>query len=71
MAEGYQQNSRWQRNGGKRFVLNEVAPYLSNDILDLGCVTGELSAYLAELVGPKGRVLAVDPDKERILVAKE
>ena len=71
MAEGYQQNSRWQRNGGKRFVQNEVEPYLSNDILDLGCGTGELSAYLAELVGPKGRVLAVDPDKERILVAKE
>ena len=71
MAEGYQQYSRWQRNGGKRFVQNEVAPYLSNDILDLGCGTGELSAYLAELVGPKGRVLAVDPDKERIRVAQE
>ena len=71
MAEGYQQNSRWQRNGGKRFVQNEVAPYLSNDILDLGCGTGELSAYLAELVGPKGRVLAVDPDKDRIRVAQE
>ena len=71
MAEGYQQNSRWQRNGGKRFVQNEVEPYLSNDILDLGCGTGELSAYLAKLAGPKGRVLAVDPDKERIRVAKE
>ena len=71
IAEGYQQNSKWQRNGGKRFVENEVVPYLGNDILDLGCGTGELSAYLAELVGPKGRVLAVDPDKERIRVAQE
>lgn len=71
IAEGYQQNSRWQTNGGKRFVQNEVAPYLSDDILDLGCGTGELSAYLAELAGPKGRVLAVDPDKERIRVAQE
>jgi len=71
IVEGYQQNSKWQRNGRKRFVQNEVAPYLGNDILDLGCGTGELSAYLAELVGPKGRVLAVDPDKERIRVAKE
>ena len=71
IAEGYQQNSKWQRNGGKRFVENEVAPYLSNDILDSGCGTGELSAYLAELVGPKGRVLAVDPDKDRIRVAQE
>ena len=71
IADGYQQNSKWQRNGGKRFVENEVVPYLGNDILDLGCGTGELSAYLAELVGPKGRVLAVDPDKERIRVAQE
>ena len=71
MAAGYQQNSGWQRNGESDFVQNEVAPYLSNDILDLGCGTGELSAYLAELAGPKGRVLAVDPDKERIRVAQE
>ena len=32
--------------------------------------TGELSAYLAELVGRKGKVVAVDPDKERILLAQ-
>ena len=34
-------------------------------ILDLGCGTGELSAYLAEPVGPEGKVIGVDPDKER------
>ena len=32
--------------------------------------TGDLSTYLAELVGPKGKVVAVDPDKERILLAQ-
>ena len=29
----------------------------------LGCGTGELSAYLAELVGPKGKVIGVDPNE--------
>ena len=38
-------------------------------ILVLGCGTGELSAYLAELVGPEGKVIGVDPDKERIHLA--
>ena len=40
-------------------------------ILDLGCCTGELSAYLAEPVGPEGKVIGVDPDKERIEMARQ
>ena len=39
--------------------------------MDLGCGTGELSAYLADLVGPDGNVVAADPDKERILLSQE
>ena len=31
----------------------------------------ELSAYLADLAGPEGKVVAVDPDKERILLAQQ
>ena len=30
----------------------------------------ELSSFLAERVGPSGHVIAVDPDRERIRVAK-
>ena len=70
-AEAYQQNSSWQRENGKQFVQSEVKPCSGEMILDLGCGTGELSAYLAELVGQKGRVLGVDPDKERLKVAQE
>ena len=33
--------------------------------------TGELSVYLAELVGQDGKVVAVDPDTDRIKVAQE
>ena len=53
------------------FIETEVCPQAGDAILDLGCGTGELSAYLAELVGPEGKVVAVDPDKERILLAKQ
>ena len=40
-------------------------------MLDLGCGTGHFTRVLSELVGPEGRVVAVDPDAERIKIAKE
>ena len=53
------------------FIETDVCPQAGDAILDLGCGTGELSAYLAELVGPEGKVVGVDPDKERILLAQQ
>jgi len=70
-AEGYQQNSSRQRGNGKRFIQNEVKPLPGDIILDLGCGTGELSSYLAELVGHQGKVVGVDPDVHRIKVAQK
>ena len=40
-------------------------------ILDLGCGTGAVTKVLAEKVGAEGKVVAVDPDGERIQVARE
>ena len=71
-ALGYKQSSRSvQKVDGKRFIETEVCPQAGDTILDLGCGTGELSAYLAELVGPEGKVVAVDPDKGRILLGHQ
>jgi len=71
-AEGYQQSSRdVQMEGGKIFIQTDVNPQPGDAILDLGCGTGELSAYLAELVGPEGFVDGVDPDVKRLNLAKE
>ena len=39
-------------------------------VLDLGCGTGNLTKILSERVGPEGRIIAVDPDKERLEIAK-
>ena len=70
-AKGYKQSSlSVQKVDGEMFIQTDVCPQAGDVILDLGCGTGELSAYLAELVGPEGKVVAVDPDKERILLAQ-
>ena len=53
------------------FIQTDVCPQAGDIILDLGCGTGELSVCMAELVGPEGKVVAVDPDKERILLAQQ
>ena len=70
-AKGYQQTSAtMQRSWGRKLIEN-VQPRLGNVILDLGCGTGELSAYLAELVGRDGKVVAVDPDTARVKLAQK
>ena len=40
-------------------------------VLDLGCGTGYLTKVLSEQVGPEGKVVAVDPDEERLKIARE
>ena len=71
-ALGYKQSSlSIQKMDGQIFIETDVCPQAGDTILDLGCGAGELSAYLAELVGPEGKVVAVDPDKERILLAQQ
>ena len=70
-AEGYQQSSSdVQMEGGKLFIQTDVNPQPGDAILDLGCGTGELSAYLAELVQLEGYVVGVDPDVKRLDLAK-
>ena len=71
-AEGYRQTSlSVQKVDGEMFIQSDVCPQAGDAILDLGCGTGELSAYLAGLVGPEGKVIGVDPDKERIQLARK
>ena len=48
-----------------------LAPEKGDKVLDLGCGTGYLSKVLADLVGPEGQVVAIDPDTERLKVAKD
>ena len=42
----------------------EIQP--GESILDIGCGTGFLTLELAQVVGSKGRVLAIDPDSSMV-----
>ena len=71
-AEGYKKRSlSVQKVDGEMFIQTDVCPQAGDTILDLGCGTGELFAYMAELVGPEGKVVGVDPDEERLLLAQQ
>jgi ubiquinone/menaquinone biosynthesis C-methylase UbiE len=69
LAEAYDRVSDLQFEGGKRLVerlgLEEGAR-----VLDIGCGTGRLARWIAERLGPKGRVVGIDPLEHRISVAR-
>ncbi len=68
-AQLYLENSLLQKNHADELMSMLSVPY-SGLVLDLGCGTGHLATILSDLVGPEGQVVAVDPDAERIKVAK-
>lgn len=50
--------------------MNQIQIKLKETVLDLGCGTGELTDHAATLVGPHGKVIGIDPDVERIHLAR-
>lgn len=69
-AACYDYESRSQRCAGIQMINNlKIQP--GNIVLDLGCGTGSVTKVLAERVGPEGKVVAVDPDPDRIIFAEE
>lgn len=68
-ATWYDSNSTVQRKDGLK-MIELLAPRKGLKVLDLGCGTGYLSKVLADLVGPDGKVVAVDPDLERLELAR-
>ena len=52
-------------------LLIELAnPQNGETVLDLGCGTGQLTYDLVVRVMPSGKVIAIDPDKERLRIAR-
>ncbi|XP_011410228.1 PREDICTED: uncharacterized protein LOC105316763 [Amphimedon queenslandica] len=65
----YSQTSAVQQEDGIK-LLNQMNLKEGDVLLDLGCGTGFHARDAAGRVGETGRVVAVDPDKSRIEVAK-
>ena len=70
LAESYDRVSDRQFNHGK-LLLADLGLRPGNFVLDVGAGTGRLSKYAASLVGPLGKVTAVDPLPLRIELARQ
>ncbi|XP_046846871.1 uncharacterized protein LOC124440522 [Xenia sp. Carnegie-2017] len=70
MAEKYSKHSDAQFMHGKKFV-EALGIALGDKVLDVGCGTGEIAAYVADTVKEDGLCVGFDPDKYRIEVAME
>ena len=66
----YEQRNESQRVEGMELMKN-LEIKRGSTVLDLGCGTGDLTKELAELVGAEGKVVGVDPDEERLKIARE
>jgi ubiquinone/menaquinone biosynthesis C-methylase UbiE len=68
LASTYDEVSVRQFNHGK-ILIAELALKSGERVLDIGCGTGRLGAYVADLVAPQGEVLGIDPLPLRIDLA--
>ena len=69
-AEAYERvQCRYQASDGVG-LIDRLGLGRGNVVLDLGCGTGYLSSVLAERVGREGRVVGVDPNTDRLEIAK-
>ena len=71
LADLYDNHSDPQFEHGLELVKTHLRPQAGHSILDLGCGTGRLTMELASLVGTGGRVVGVDPNKDRVKLAIE
>ena len=69
-AASYAKRSGLQQDMGIK-LMNIVTIEKGATVLDLGCGTGYLTKVLSERVGSEGKVVAVDPDGERLKIARE
>ena len=69
MAETYNATSIHQFNNGK-ILLDLLKVEEGDTILDVGAGTGQLGAYVAQLVGSTGRIVGVDPLTARVEIAR-
>ncbi|RDA94288.1 hypothetical protein CP533_0559 [Ophiocordyceps camponoti-saundersi (nom. inval.)] len=69
LAYFYDSNSSFHVEGGK-LLLNMMGVSPGWTVYDIGCGTGLLASDAADLVGPKGRVVGLEPLRDRVDIAQ-
>ncbi|KAI9659759.1 MAG: hypothetical protein M1831_003657 [Alyxoria varia] len=67
-AKGYTSVNGTQHDAGL-FLLKRLGIGPGMRVLDVGCGPGDLTSHIADIVGPDGSVVGIDPSKERIAIA--
>jgi ubiquinone/menaquinone biosynthesis C-methylase UbiE len=67
---GNHEKSKWHRKTALRLV-EELPPRAGDSVLDIGTGTGTIAFYAAPLVGPTGKVIAVDLSKGMLAEAEK
>lgn len=70
LAQTYTTVNNTQYDAGL-FLLKELGLVSGMRVLDVGCGPGNITSYLANVVGKHGEVVGVDPSAERIAMARE
>ncbi|CAB4015522.1 Hypothetical predicted protein [Paramuricea clavata] len=70
-AEAYDEISKPQIKSGCEFVSSELNLSPGDKVLDMGCGTGQVTKYVADIVGSDGEVVGIDPDAARIKIADD
>ncbi|MFT4117606.1 class I SAM-dependent methyltransferase [Bradyrhizobium sp.] len=69
LARTYEQAGILQFHHGK-FLIGPLSLKSGDRVLDIGAGTGRLTEFAANLVGPHGRVIGIDPLDNRIAIAR-
>ena len=69
-AAAYEELNKPQYEMGCKFV-NDLKLIQGAKVLDMGCGTGDVTKYIADIIGPDGEAVGIDPDEARIKIAQE
>ena len=69
-AKEYLQHSKLQFSMCQK-LIDHIVVQPSDNVFEIGCGTGEYSAYLATNMLKNGRITGCDPEENRVKVAKE
>jgi arsenite methyltransferase len=71
LAAHYERYSVDRQFKAGQLLIERLNIQSAEQVLDVGCGTGLLAAHVAQLVGPAGNVIGVDPLPLRIQIAKQ